>query len=305
MIVHVGKTGVLVRKSKTALRMLYDRLWRLQRDIRLDWVLGRQAVLLRREIELARRAFRPKPDPLVTVLIPTYNRGKLLIEWTLSSVLEQTYQNIEVIVVGDHCTDDTEERIACINDRRIRFHNLPVRGEGIYPDDPVLLWRVAGSVPAIRLFEMARGDWIVRLDDDTIIVPGFIEILLEFALDGDYELVFGKHRYAIALGEWREGGGPTFPTGRPPYGGAGVPNSAVMYRSYLKTISVYTRERYRDSWTYGLPLDNLTWQRMGRVGIRAGFLDRVLNVNPLRPGEAMRTLEAARLAGHARAGARG
>ena len=84
--------------------------------------------------------------PLISVVIPTYNRGVILTERTIPSVLKQTYQNFEIIIVGDHCTDNTEELIGNINDNRIRFYNLPKRGT--YPINPHHRWLVAGAVPA-------------------------------------------------------------------------------------------------------------------------------------------------------------
>ena len=52
-----------------------------------------------------------KEDPLVSVYVPTYNRADLLMERAVGSILAQTYRNFELIVVGDHCTDDTAERL--------------------------------------------------------------------------------------------------------------------------------------------------------------------------------------------------
>ena len=51
-----------------------------------------------------------KPEPLISYCIATYNRGRLLAERSLRSILSQSYKSIEVIVVGDCCTDDTEAR---------------------------------------------------------------------------------------------------------------------------------------------------------------------------------------------------
>lgn len=82
-------------------------------------------------------------DPLVSVIIPTFNKAELLVERSIPSVLAQTYKRIEVVVVGDHCEDDTAERVAALNDDRVTFVNLPERGR--YPATAVE--RLASSLP--------------------------------------------------------------------------------------------------------------------------------------------------------------
>src|SRR5579883_1480179 len=84
-----------------------------------------------------------KPEPLVTVCIATYNRSATLLRRAIRSVRDQTYKNIQIVVVGDHCTDDTAEQLANLKDSRIVFENLPQRGP--YPLEHSSRWRVAGS----------------------------------------------------------------------------------------------------------------------------------------------------------------
>lgn len=58
-------------------------------------------------------------EPLVSVIIPTYNRESLIVR-AVQSVLKQTYQRIELIVVDDGSTDNTKENLAKIKDPRLK-----------------------------------------------------------------------------------------------------------------------------------------------------------------------------------------
>jgi glycosyltransferase involved in cell wall biosynthesis len=252
---------------------------KVRRDIRLEAYVAKWAAKERPILRGARQAhpsFRQDQEPLVSVTIPTYNRGLLLAEQTIPSVLAQTYPKFEIVVVGDACTDDTGERLARIGDPRIRYYNLPERGK--YPEDPLNRWRVAGSTPINKALELAQGEWVAYLDDDDVFMQDHIEVLLKAALQGDYELVFGMFRGETNPGEWVVGGEPRFPNGHPPFKTSFVPHSSVMYRSYLKFM-VYDI----DAWKYEIAVDNLLWQRMGRIGVRAGFLNQVVCSSPLRP----------------------
>ena len=64
-------------------------------------------------------------DPLVSICIPVYNAEET-IERTLSSVVGQTYRNIEIIVVDNLSTDRTLEIVREFKDARIRIVENPV-----------------------------------------------------------------------------------------------------------------------------------------------------------------------------------
>jgi glycosyltransferase involved in cell wall biosynthesis len=59
-------------------------------------------------------------DPTVSVVIPTYNREKILIK-SVQSVLNQTYEDFELIIVDDASTDDTDQVVSTFDDSRIEY----------------------------------------------------------------------------------------------------------------------------------------------------------------------------------------
>jgi glycosyltransferase involved in cell wall biosynthesis len=141
-----------------------------------------------------------KDKPLVTVCICTYNRGKLLTERSIPSILDQTYKNIELLVIGDCCTDDTAQLVNDICDPRLHFINLPERGR--YPENPVHRWRVAGTVPVNHALALARGDFITHLDDDDEFVVDRIEKLVKFIQEEKADLVWHPYWNEQPNGSW-------------------------------------------------------------------------------------------------------
>jgi glycosyltransferase involved in cell wall biosynthesis len=206
-------------------------------------------------------------EPLVSVVIATYNLGKVLAERTIPSILRQTYSNLEVVVVGDQCTDNTEKLIGAINDERIKFHNLPQRGQ--YPENPSNRWRVAGVVPRNRGLELCRGEWIATSDDDDEFTDNHIEILLNHARENDCEMVYGKVRMEVKPGEWREVGAYPLKPGH-------ISHMAALYHSKLKFLKYDIK-----SWRYAEPADWNFWRRMKEAGTRIGFVDSVVGTHYL------------------------
>lgn len=136
------------------------------------------------------------PAPLISIPIPTYHSPDTLCDRALASVLSQTYANWEAIVVGDHCTDNTHERISAIGDERIRFHNLSVREND--PDDPWERWAVRGSVPRSVGIQMAKGRWIAPLSHDDAWDPCHLSTLLAEARERRSEVAYSRMRIIAA-----------------------------------------------------------------------------------------------------------
>lgn len=57
---------------------------------------------------------------MISVIIPSYNRARTIVN-SVQSVLQQTYSNIEVIVVDDGSTDDTADLLQKIDDKRLKY----------------------------------------------------------------------------------------------------------------------------------------------------------------------------------------
>lgn len=103
----------------------------------------------------------------VSVIIPTYNRAHLVGD-SIRSVLAQTYDSVEVIVVDDGSTDDTAEVIAAISDPRLRYIRQPNRGR---------------SNARNHALSLARGRYIAFLDSDDLFLPDKLERQVTYLRD--------------------------------------------------------------------------------------------------------------------------
>ncbi len=113
---------------------------------------------------------------LVSVIISTYNRSNVL-KYTISSVINQTYPHFEIIVIGDHCTDDTEEVVHSFADPRITFHNLEENfGEQSYPNN-------VG-------YSKSKGGLVAWLNHDDLWYPEHLETLINEISQTDSDLVY-------------------------------------------------------------------------------------------------------------------
>ena len=238
---------------------------------------------------------KPNQEPLVSVCVPTFNRGSILIERAVGSVLSQTYKNLELVIVGDHCTDDTEKLLSNIKDSRIRFYNLPNRNRK-YKQAIENHWFVGGAIPANKAMELARGQWFARVDDDDIWTPDHIEKLLKFAQQGNYEFVSGLYvaeRFGVrhvveaktALDPYYTRRPAKLNDLSPKIGGV----STWLYRSYLRFMP-YNINCWRKEWNRVWDID--LSMRIFAAGVRMGFLDEVLAYVLPRPGESTIGLDA-------------
>jgi len=128
---------------------------------------------------------KPKA-PLVSIIVPIYNVA-IYLHQCVSSALEQSYKNIEIILVNDGSTDDGV--ILCESfakkDNRVRVINQKNKG----------------LVSARQLgLAAANGDYIFNLDGDDWIDPECINTLVSYAVSDDVEVVIsGYYREFVGL----------------------------------------------------------------------------------------------------------
>jgi glycosyltransferase involved in cell wall biosynthesis len=243
---------------------------------RLEWALTRltrplkcsldRLRLLRDRATLARRrrVHHTSPSPLISVRIATYNRPKLLLERAIPSVLRQTYDRFEVVIVGDcsPASAEIEAGVRRFSDPRLRFRNLGRRGP--YPRDPYLFWMVAGVYAVNAALDDCRGSWVAPLDDDDEFTDDHLALLLKEAQSRDLEFVHAKAEMEVEPGRWQV-------IGRSPLECGQVTQPAILYSSVVSFL------RYdRHAWILGVPADCLLWNRMVDLGVRIGFLDAVV-----------------------------
>jgi hypothetical protein len=200
-------------------------------------------------------------EPLVTVRIATYNRAALVAERAIASAVRQTYERLEILVIGDHCDEATERAVRSVNDPRLRFINLAEHGT--YPADTMRRWMVAGSIPMNAGLAIAQGAWIAPCDDDDEMTDDHVEVMLREARQRRLEFVWSKAAFEIESGKWTE-------IGKALLAGGSVTNGSVFYASELRFF------RYNEnSWKLAEPHDWNLFRRMRAAGVKMGFLDQV------------------------------
>lgn len=111
-----------------------------------------------------------KKKPLVSIIIPTYNRCYYL-QQAIDSAVKQTYRNIEVII-SDNCSiDDTQEIVESFLDPRIKYWQHP-KNIGMFANQ-------------IHALKMAKGKYIASLHDDDLWEPDFLKKLVPILENND------------------------------------------------------------------------------------------------------------------------
>ena len=198
--------------------------------------------------------------PIVSVIIPTYNQADLL-QKALQSVINQTLQNWEAIVIDNYSEDNTKEIVESIRDGRINH----------------VLFSNKGIIAASRNhgIHLARGDMIAFLDSDDLWYPSKLSTCLDYITQGADAVC---HRLRI-----RKDGilqNTLIPT--PPHqnfyktllykGNSVIATSAVMIKKQcFDRFGVFSE----DPWMVTAE-DYELWLRLSKSNINWGFISDVL-----------------------------
>ena len=113
-------------------------------------------------------------SPLVSIIIPTYNRNAML-KRAIQSIINQTYRNIELLVVDDGKNESTKCVVNSFNDKRTKYFGNSKKG--------------ANAARNLGV-QQAKGEYITFLDDDDEYYPRKIESQLHEAFYNNADMVF-------------------------------------------------------------------------------------------------------------------
>ncbi len=189
---------------------------------------------------------------MISVLMPVYNAEKYLKE-AVASILAQTYDDFELLIVDDGSTDSSVQIASEFSDSRIRL--LPKKHNGL--------------IETLNYgLEHARGQWIARMDADDIALPDRFDIQMKYISSHKDVVAVGGAAYLIDA-EGRKTGCLTVPPGNHEdlvnnllYPGRGV--SLIHPTVMMRTETARALEGYRRQ--FAVSEDTDMWLRISCAG---------------------------------------
>jgi glycosyltransferase involved in cell wall biosynthesis len=190
-------------------------------------------------------------SPRVTVIMATYNWSTVL-PYAIDSVLGQTMRDFELPVVGDGCTDDSEQVVTAIQDPRVRWINLPENtGHQTGPNN--------------RGLQEARGEFVAYLGHDDIWLSHHLHCTTD-ALEQTGCAI--AHSLLIRIAPDQDVGTPVLP--KPQYGWHGPPSCTVHRRSVIDKIGGWNDYR-----KLSIAPETDLFNRSRAAGFQAVFVPRL------------------------------
>ena len=126
--------------------------------------------------------------PRVSVIVPLYNQKRYLVS-CLRSILNQTYKNLEIIVINDGSTDDSPAtaRALAREDNRIRVFDKQNEGVAYARRDGLM---------------KATGEFVTFMDNDDLLPPDAIKTMVGYILKENVDLVIGQYKRFLGFVKW-------------------------------------------------------------------------------------------------------
>ena len=193
----------------------------------------------------------------VSVIVPVYN-SKNHIKDCLTSVINQTYKNLEIIVVNDKSTDKSMKIVKKFNDKRIKIIDLK-KNSGV-------------AVARNTGIDAATGDYICFIDSDDYWNLKKIDIQVKFMEENDYTFIYSDYEYLRLNGSRHR---------------VNVPKS-MTYKEALKNTTIFTSTvmfnmKHLTKEDIYMPLikrgqDTACWWQVLKKGITAYGINEVLSI---------------------------
>lgn len=209
---------------------------------------------------------------LISILMPTFNVVEF-VEEAILSILNQTYQNFELIIVDDASQDGTFEIL-----EKLSFSDSRIK---LFKNEKNL--KIADTLNLA--YSLSIGNFILRMDGDDIALPNRIEILLNFLkLNQEYDLVGSQ---AITIDEK----GNEINKSRFPLNEKNVVKGLDYKMSTVAHIWLAKREVYEIVGKYRIPSveDYDFLLRMRSLGMRFINIDKYLYKIRIRDGNTAST----------------
>lgn len=160
-------------------------------------------------------------NPEISIIIATFH-SPLTLKCAIKSVLNQDFQDFEILVIGDHCTDHSEDVAKSFGDPRIRWFNLP---ENIGSQ----------SGPNNEGLKQAKGKFIAYHGHDDLWMPQHLSILRKALVSQNADLVYCLSVMVIQKGAMSVLGGPLV-KGRTFENNYHIPPSSWLHRKEMIEI---------------------------------------------------------------------
>lgn len=192
----------------------------------------------------------------VSVIIPVYNSSKYLFQ-CIDSVINQDYNNLEIIIIDDSSSDDSLSIINSFKDKRIKIVKLK-KNRGV-------------SYARNKGIDLATGDYICFIDSDDYWYKDKVSKQVKFMKDNDYKFTYGSYLY-MKNNHTHVAKVPKKITYKEALGNTTIFTSTVMFdMNYFKKKDIYMPD-------IRLGQDTACWWKILKGGVTAYGMSDILSV---------------------------